>query len=53
MNASIRTIVRTAIKNGYSAYGIYDGFSGLIKNEIKEFKWYDVSSISNKGIIFF
>lgn len=45
MNAAIRAVTRSAIFNGYTVKGIYRGYEGLIRNEIKEFTTQDVSSI--------
>ena len=49
MNAAIRSITRSAILNGMNVKGIYRGFSGLITNEIEEFKTQHVSNIIQRG----
>ena len=49
MNAAIRAVTRSAIFNGYTVKGIYRGYEGLIRNEIKEFTTQDVSSIIQRG----
>ena len=36
MNAAIRAVTRSAIFHGYSVKGIYRGYEGLIRNEIKD-----------------
>ena len=49
MNAAIRAVVRAAWYRGIEAYGIYDGFIGLIKEDIKLLSRNDVSNITCKG----
>lgn len=49
MNAAIRAVTRSAISNGFTVKGIYRGFDGLIKGELKTFTTEDVSSIIQKG----
>lgn len=49
MNAAIRAVVRAAIYNGCEAYGIYDGYEGLIQGNIKRFYSHDVSNIIQRG----
>ena len=49
MNAAIRAVTRSAIFHGYSVKGIYRGYEGLIRNEIKDFTTQDVSSIIQRG----
>ena len=49
MNAAIRAVVRAAEWHGIESYGIYDGFIGLIKKDIKKLERTDVSNISCKG----
>ncbi|UKN03041.1 6-phosphofructokinase [Paracrocinitomix mangrovi] len=49
MNACIRAVVRAALYHDLVPYGVYDGLNGLIKNEIKELKYKDVSNILQMG----
>lgn len=49
MNAAIRAVTRAAIYNGCEAYGIYNGYQGLINGEIKQLKSNDVSNIIQRG----
>lgn len=49
MNAAIRAVVRAANYRGIKTYGIYDGYIGIIKEDIHELTRTDVSNISNKG----
>jgi 6-phosphofructokinase 1 len=49
MNASIRAVVRTCLYHNLNVFGIYDGYNGLIKNDIKEMKYKDVSNILQSG----
>ncbi len=47
MNACIRAVVRTALYKGYSVYGIKNGYSGLLHNDIIDMN----SDTSVSGII--
>mgnify|MGYP001831902516 CR=1 FL=1 len=49
MNAAIRAVTRSAIFNGFKVKGIYRGYEGLIKGEVKELTTEDVSSIIQRG----
>jgi len=49
MNACIRAVVRTCLYHKLNVFGIYDGYNGLIKNDIKEMKYKDVSNILQSG----
>lgn len=49
MNAAIRAVVRTAIYNGRNVYGIYEGYHGLIEDNIFEMHASDVSNIIQRG----
>lgn len=49
MNAAIRAVVRSANFYGIEAYGIYDGYVGIIKEDIHLLKRSDVSNITCKG----
>lgn len=49
MNAAVRAVVRTAIYNGVKPYGIFEGYQGLIDNNIKQLKSHDVSNIIQRG----
>lgn len=49
MNAAIRAVVRTAIYNDVKVYGIRHGYHGLINNQIREMKSYDVAAIIQRG----
>ena len=49
MNAAIRAVTRAGIYNGFSIKGIYRGYDGLIKGEIKPFTTENVSGIINRG----
>ena len=45
MNAAIRAVTRSGIYNGFKIKGIYRGYDGLIKGEVKPFTTEDVSGI--------
>ncbi len=49
MNAAVRAVTRAALANGVEVMGIFKGYSGLIKGEIKPLALRDVSNIINKG----
>ena len=49
MNAAIRAVTREAFKYGVEVVGIYRGYSGLIKGDVKTFSVRDVSNIVNRG----
>ena len=49
MNAAIRAVTRSGICNGLSVKGIYRGYDGLIKDEVKSFTTEDVSGIITRG----
>ncbi len=49
MNAAIRAVVRTAIHYGMDAYGIYDGYKGLVEGKIVKLERNDVGQILNRG----
>ena len=45
MNAAIRAIVRTAIEAGFEAYGVRDGFEGLMSGRFIQLGARDVGGI--------
>lgn len=49
MNAAIRAVTRSGICNGLNIKGIYRGYDGLIKGEVKPFTTEDVSGIITRG----
>ena len=49
MNAAIRAVTRAGIYNGFEIKGIYRGYDGLIKGEVKRFTTEDVSGIITRG----
>ncbi|MBQ9646243.1 MAG: 6-phosphofructokinase [Prevotella sp.] len=49
MNAAIRAVTRAGIYNGFDIKGIYRGYDGLIKGEVKPFTTEDVSGIITRG----
>ncbi len=49
MNACIRAVVRTAIYHGIGAFGVQDGFNGLIQNNFKHLDYTSVSNIIQRG----
>ena len=49
MNAAIRSFTRSAIYEQYNVYGIYDGYKGLLENNIKQLSAANVGMILNQG----
>nr|HPM08068.1 ATP-dependent 6-phosphofructokinase [Bacilli bacterium] len=49
MNAAIRAIVRSGLKNGLEMFVIYEGYKGLIEGNIEKVDRNFVSDIINRG----
>ena len=49
MNAAIRAVVRTALHYGFEAYGVHNGYKGLVENDIVKMDRNDVGQILNRG----
>lgn len=49
MNAVIRAVVRTGLRNGYTVKGILRGYAGLLQEEIIDLESSSVSNIIEKG----
>ncbi|HBS91001.1 MAG TPA: 6-phosphofructokinase [Erysipelotrichaceae bacterium] len=49
MNAAIRAITRSALYHGLEVYGIYNGYRGLVENNIEPLTRGSVSDIMIKG----
>lgn len=49
MNAAIRSVVRSALREGVKVAGIYDGYLGLYENRIVDLDRYSVSDVINRG----
>ncbi len=49
MNAAIRGAVRRALRNGLNVKGIYQGYEGLLNNNMKNLAAKDVSDIIQRG----
>jgi 6-phosphofructokinase 1 len=49
MNAAVRSVVRTALNYGIEPMGIYHGYEGLVKNDIKLLGSKDVAGIIHRG----
>ena len=47
MNAAIRAVTRTAIDNGVEVMGIFDGYQGLIDDNIKPLNSRDAVSYTH------
>ncbi|CAG8433262.1 4144_t:CDS:10 [Diversispora eburnea] len=49
MNPATRTAVRFALNRGHTPVAIYNGFSGLLEENVNELSWIDVDGWSSKG----
>ncbi len=49
MNAALRAVVRAGLHYGKRMIGIYNGYKGLLENDMKELTYRDVSGIINRG----
>ena len=49
MNACIRAVTRSAVHNGWTVFGIYRGFEGLVNGEFKQLTTESVSGTINRG----
>ncbi len=49
MNACVRAVVRSTINCGFEAYGVFDGYKGLVEGKIKKLGRNDVGQILNRG----
>jgi 6-phosphofructokinase 1 len=49
MNAAIRGVVRTALREKLEVFGIYDGYLGLYENRMINLDRYSVSDVINRG----
>ena len=49
MNAAVRSVVRTAIYSGVDVWGIYNGWRGLLDEDLKKLERKDVGDIIQRG----
>lgn len=49
MNAAIRAVVRTALREGIDIYGVYRGYNGLIDGDMEKMNLRSVSDIIHRG----
>lgn len=49
MNAAIRSVVRKSIFEGFEVFGVYQGFQGLINDNIEKLELGDVGDIIQRG----
>ncbi len=49
MNMAIRAVVRSGFHHGFNVYGVYNGFKGLVEDDIKKMTRETVSRILNRG----
>lgn len=49
MNAAARAVVRTALYEGATVYGIYNGYQGILDDDMKKLESRDVGDIIQRG----
>jgi len=49
MNAAIRAVVKTGLTNNLNVFGVYEGYFGMITNQIEQLEKHDVSGILHHG----
>ena len=49
MNAALRSVVRSAIQKGHTVFGIFNGYDGLIQDQIIEMDLRSVANIVHQG----
>ncbi len=51
MNAALRSVVRSSVKNGIDVYGVYKGYDGLLDKNVVPL---DLASVSPafRGLLF-
>ncbi len=49
MNAAVRAIVRSGLYHGFEMYGVYNGYNGLLNEEIMKLEARDVGNILQRG----
>ena len=49
MNAAIRAVVRTILSNGSRVWGVYDGYRGLVDDNMEELSSISVADIIQRG----
>lgn len=49
MNACLRAVVKSALNKGMAAYGVMDGYQGMIEGKIRKMDYRDVDNIIYRG----
>ncbi|MGI6377607.1 MAG: 6-phosphofructokinase [Bacilli bacterium] len=49
MNAAVRALTRMALQEGFEVYGVYDGYKGLVEDDIHPLTRADVAGIIYRG----
>lgn len=49
MNTAVRVAVRACLDKGHTILGVMNGFSGLIKNDLREMDWMSVNGWVSQG----
>lgn len=49
MNAAVRAAVRVGLYHNCRVYGVHNSFEGLMKGQVQELKWSDVTGWSMLG----
>lgn len=51
MNAAIRAVVRKALYHNIEVYGVYQGYQGLINDDIRKLELGSVGDIIQRGVL--
>lgn len=49
MNAAVRAVVRAGLDKGAQVFAIYEGYQGMVENDIRLMSWHDVGGILHQG----
>ncbi|CAF1170909.1 unnamed protein product [Adineta ricciae] len=49
VNAAVRSIIRYGLCEGHNMFAIFDGFEGLVNNQVKSLNWMSVNGWSSVG----
>ena len=49
MNTAVRAAVRLGLDKGHTMLGVYNGFKGLVNNEVTELNWMSVNGWAHRG----
>ena len=49
MNAAVRAVVRSGLDKGAQVFAIYEGYQGMVGNDIRLMNWHSVGGILHQG----